>query len=225
MCTRAEGLVPAKFDATVTRIHTAVCVARHARNGGRRPCNTRHRVDRVVLIRAAGARRWRIESPRTCRRRASVLFSANRVSRRTASKQRYFLSEPGRHRLVGFAPRGYPPVLVLASTDDIVAALLPLLGAGHDVGSTSDSTDVVVWRLARLAQGSRRLTELDPLTGLLDRRAFASRLQRALERLTADDTSGLMFIDLDEFKSINDSHEVLESCVPVTRLTLAIRNF
>jgi diguanylate cyclase (GGDEF)-like protein len=101
---------------------------------------------------------------------------------------------------------GYPPTLVLASTDDIVAALLPLLGSGHDVGSTSDSTDVVVWRLARLAQGSRRLTELDPLTGLLNRRAFAPRLQRALERLTADDAVGLMFIDLDEFKSINDSH-------------------
>jgi diguanylate cyclase (GGDEF)-like protein/PAS domain S-box-containing protein len=46
----------------------------------------------------------------------------------------------------------------------------------------------------------------DPLTGLLNRRAFLEAMQRQTTRLDREAAPGtLMFIDLDEFKAVNDS--------------------
>lgn len=47
----------------------------------------------------------------------------------------------------------------------------------------------------------------DPLTGLVNRRALAERLQAAQTRQERDGTDiGLLFIDLDRFKTINDNY-------------------
>jgi diguanylate cyclase (GGDEF)-like protein/PAS domain S-box-containing protein len=47
----------------------------------------------------------------------------------------------------------------------------------------------------------------DPLTGLVNRRALAERLQAAQARRRRDGTDiGLLFIDLDRFKAVNDAH-------------------
>lgn len=52
----------------------------------------------------------------------------------------------------------------------------------------------------------RELALHDPLTGLPNRQHFQERLQRALELATRyGRTVGLLFIDLDGFKSVNDS--------------------
>ncbi|HEY5300217.1 MAG TPA: GGDEF domain-containing protein, partial [Acetobacteraceae bacterium] len=51
----------------------------------------------------------------------------------------------------------------------------------------------------------------DPLTGLLNRRAFLEELPRHIDRLERDGMPGtLMFADLDNFKSVNDrlGHDV-----------------
>lgn len=63
----------------------------------------------------------------------------------------------------------------------------------------------------RLVTTSRRVAELerlsmtDELTGLLNRRGFEDRLQRELAGARRNGESGvLIFIDLDEFKPIND---------------------
>ncbi|MEO9191506.1 MAG: diguanylate cyclase [Acetobacteraceae bacterium] len=51
----------------------------------------------------------------------------------------------------------------------------------------------------------------DPLTGLLNRRAFLEELPRHIDRLERDGTPGtLMFADLDNFKTVNDrlGHDV-----------------
>jgi diguanylate cyclase len=50
---------------------------------------------------------------------------------------------------------------------------------------------------------SERLSELDPLTGLANRRGFENRLQA---RLQARDTFSLLLIDLNDFKEVNDRH-------------------
>ena len=45
----------------------------------------------------------------------------------------------------------------------------------------------------------------DPLTGLLNRRAFIEAVHRDIARLDRAAESGtLMFVDLDSFKSVND---------------------
>lgn len=71
-----------------------------------------------------------------------------------------------------------------------------------------------VRRLEReLAEAHRRLVSLatradvDPLTGLLNRRAFERELARALAYAKRHGTSiALVYLDLDEFKRINDRH-------------------
>ena len=52
----------------------------------------------------------------------------------------------------------------------------------------------------------QRLANCDALTGLLNKQNFQTLLQAELHRVTdADDASALIFVDLDEFKFINDS--------------------
>ena len=53
----------------------------------------------------------------------------------------------------------------------------------------------------------RRLAETDSLTGLANRRAAMDELERRMVESKRDQSSlGLIFIDIDHFKSVNDSH-------------------
>jgi diguanylate cyclase (GGDEF)-like protein len=60
------------------------------------------------------------------------------------------------------------------------------------------------------AQDQQKLTYLaryDPLTGLINRFLFADRLQSAIARAKRDETLvALMFLDLDDFKAVNDHY-------------------
>ena len=58
--------------------------------------------------------------------------------------------------------------------------------------------------LRRDRDSARHLADVDPLTGLLNRRAWSERVRR----LMADEPDGLsvLFIDLDHFKALNDLH-------------------
>ena len=52
-----------------------------------------------------------------------------------------------------------------------------------------------------------RLSSIDGLTGLMNRRAFQASLDTAIARARRNETSGaLIYVDLDNFKSINDNH-------------------
>lgn len=62
-------------------------------------------------------------------------------------------------------------------------------------------------RIASLVEESQRLAHYDPLTGIMNRRAFVERLSSELER--ARDHGGalsFMLLDVDHFKAINDTH-------------------
>lgn len=53
----------------------------------------------------------------------------------------------------------------------------------------------------------RRLAEIDPLTGLLNRRAFVERGNLILHRSVQDDRLvSVIIIDIDHFKSVNDNY-------------------
>lgn len=57
----------------------------------------------------------------------------------------------------------------------------------------------------RLQRRMTQAAQCDPLTGLLNRRAFTEDVERRIERLDHENKSGvLMFCDLDNFKEVND---------------------
>jgi len=68
-----------------------------------------------------------------------------------------------------------------------------------------------------------RQARTDPLTGLLNRRAFIDEVSRRIERLDRESASGtLMFVDLDNFKPLNDAwgHEVGDAALVLTSTLL-----
>jgi diguanylate cyclase (GGDEF)-like protein len=53
---------------------------------------------------------------------------------------------------------------------------------------------------------SHRLAHHDPLTGLANRRLFSQTLEEALRRLKQGERAAVLMLDLDGFKSVNDTH-------------------
>ncbi|WP_298462542.1 diguanylate cyclase domain-containing protein [uncultured Cellulomonas sp.] len=52
-----------------------------------------------------------------------------------------------------------------------------------------------------------RAAHRDPLTGLMNRRAFADQLERQLDRAARTGGAlGVLFFDVDDFKAVNDAH-------------------
>jgi diguanylate cyclase (GGDEF)-like protein len=61
-------------------------------------------------------------------------------------------------------------------------------------------------RQASMALELKRLSEIDPLTGVLNRRAFDSISQTALKAIADGKRAAVILFDVDHFKSINDMH-------------------
>lgn len=77
--------------------------------------------------------------------------------------------------------------------------------SGRVVNYVRVHTDIS--RLKAAQRELERLASVDALTGLLNRRMFHDRLERALKRAQRTGKSvGLLFIDLDAFKQVNDTH-------------------
>ena len=68
-----------------------------------------------------------------------------------------------------------------------------------------------------------RQARTDPLTGLLNRRAFVEEAQRRIDRLEREGLPGtLMFVDLDRLKPLNDQlgHEAGDAALVLTSTVL-----
>jgi diguanylate cyclase (GGDEF)-like protein len=61
-------------------------------------------------------------------------------------------------------------------------------------------------RLIGLRDAAHHLSRVDPLTGLPNRRAFTERIGLHIGGQRAEDATGLMLIDLDDFKEANTAH-------------------
>ncbi|WP_165357302.1 diguanylate cyclase [Sphingosinicella sp. CPCC 101087] len=123
------------------------------------------------------------------------------------------------------------PMATLASTE-IIDYGPALLGGGSQLAVLLASALQTLWlsvamtlRLAKMraerdaAQAARHemqlLAERDPLTGLLNRRGFVARAERALRGAPHGFT--LLLIDVDNFKSVNDGygHDIGDSVLRV----------
>ncbi len=87
-----------------------------------------------------------------------------------------------------------------------------LIAAGHDLTDCDRMWDVLVWQLAGASESDLRdaletLARTDALTGLLNRRGLTEVLERESARARRDgSTVSLVLLDLDRFKSVNDTH-------------------
>ena len=107
-----------------------------------------------------------------------------------------------------------PAVLVLGNLDDEGLAFEAVLNGAQDYLIKGQSDAGLLRRSIRHAierqrveRGLSQLARHDPLTGLPNWALFQDRLSQALRRLERHgDLVGVIFIDLDGFKAINDRH-------------------
>lgn len=123
-------------------------------------------------------------------------------------------------RLAALGSLAYAALLILTALH-----VLPYAPAGPSVGSTPPSpsyllssgilvmfsvlsaTSIVLRQMLALERMNARLAELshrDELTGLFNRRHLMSELRRQIERVARGASCGVMMIDLDGFKRVND---------------------
>ena len=126
--------------------------------------------------------------------------------------------------LLAHAALAYPPAGVALAGGGITAGYL---GMGVATGGTADTLVVVSLtllvatatcafasanhvrvyeRTAAYAQEIAALAERDGLTGTLNHRAFHERLQLEVRRADAGCPVSLLVVDVDSFKTVNDSH-------------------
>ena len=105
------------------------------------------------------------------------------------------------------------PIIFLASNDDIEIDKLAMIAGAADFLVKQNLTERDLERAIRYAINKRKSEERvehlayhDPLTGLPNRHLLQDRLEQVLARIKRRDGHGaLMFLDLDNFKTINDS--------------------
>ncbi len=94
------------------------------------------------------------------------------------------------------------------SSREFLPAIPHLIASGSLVAlSVLMTTSIVLRQMQALDLMNKRLSELshlDELTGLFNRRHLMSELRRQLDRVGRGTTCGVMMIDLDGFKRVND---------------------
>ncbi|PTM42263.1 GGDEF domain-containing protein [Bosea sp. 124] len=115
---------------------------------------------------------------------------------------------------IAVAPLGDGLVLTITDVSDLTVANQTLksraatlaLEIGRERATRRALSQEIGQREER-EQQLRRLAETDPLTALLNRRSFTEKANAAISACEASGTAiALIVVDLDHFKSVNDSH-------------------
>ncbi len=83
-----------------------------------------------------------------------------------------------------------------------------VLSTGHkEIVAINSALRTTIRALNDRDKRLRRLADYDPLTGLLNRRSFTHQLDEEIARIGGrrQNTSALLFVDLDQFKYVNDT--------------------
>ncbi len=91
------------------------------------------------------------------------------------------------------------------------------------VASASTTLIQVILEHDSIQREMARQARTDPLTGLLNRRAFLDEIARRIDRQDREGTpSTLIFADLDHFKQVNDAqgHEAGDACLCIVAALL-----
>ena len=114
-------------------------------------------------------------------------------------------------RAQGSADPETVPTIIVSGWSDVDHKVTALeAGAVDFLSKPLDGRELVArvrthLRVSSLATQWRQGADLDPLTGLLNRRGFLGRLGREVERVAhAGAPLAVLFIDLDNFKEVND---------------------
>ena len=89
--------------------------------------------------------------------------------------------------------------------DHVLVGALALVVATATCAFASANHQRAYQRTAAYAQQVALLAERDGLTGALNHRAFHQRLRTEAARTTTDRPLGLLLVDVDEFKTVNDT--------------------
>jgi diguanylate cyclase (GGDEF)-like protein len=89
--------------------------------------------------------------------------------------------------------------------DDVLVGALALMVATATCAFASANHQRAYQRTAAYAQQVALLAERDGLTGALNHRTFHERLRTEAARTTADRPLSLLLVDVDEFKTVNDT--------------------
>ncbi len=92
-----------------------------------------------------------------------------------------------------------------APADDVLVGALALAVATATCAFASANHQRAYQRTAAYARQVALLAERDGLTGALNHRTFHERLRTEAARTTADRPLSLLLVDVDEFKTVNDS--------------------
>ncbi len=103
------------------------------------------------------------------------------------------------------------PVLWLVADEAQEQQVLQSVDAAQDACRLQDTPEVALRRVQRLgawmtARPLVALDDVDPLTGLLNRRGFGRVLRRTLNDLMPGDQMAVVLFDLDGFKALNDQY-------------------
>jgi len=108
------------------------------------------------------------------------------------------------------AKQAYQRTSLLTLIFGVVAIALALLIAWRTVRNVSQKSQLIEKQMVELERSRAALHQEathDPLTGLANRRLFYDRLQQAIRHAHRyGGKVGLLYVDLDRFKAINDQH-------------------
>ena len=171
----------------------------------------------TVILSRPGYDQTRITEPVTHTSRLSALIDVNDATLRAVAQRKLPMTElimnpvPGTtQRAAGMA---YAAVPLTTGKGDVGVALLERMGpqafSAEDLALADQFGRLVLQQTAeaRETQKLRRSAELDALTGMLNRNAIDLALSRAfIEAHKNDQTLAVLFVDVDGFKLVNDTH-------------------